>query len=100
MSSWTTWLIDFVEDRINIHSSSDSRKNFLWFRFSFGVSFSFRVSLSFGIRISFGIGLSFGVRLFFVLSSISFRLLISSARGYVWEHWTIIILIISTWISF
>src|ERR1043165_7562979 len=100
MSSWTTWLIYLVENRINIHSSSDSRENFLGIIFFFGISFSFGISIPFGICISFGVGLAFGIRFFFVLSSISIRLLITSAPGYVWEHWIIIILIISSWISF
>src|ERR1044071_5295992 len=93
-SSWMTWLIYLVENRINIHSSSDSRENFLGIIFSFGITFSF------GISIPFGIGLAFRIGFFFVLSSISIRLLITSAQGYVWEHWILIILIISSWISF
>src|SRR4051812_16651966 len=99
-SSWSTWLVNLFEDQVKIHSSSDLRKNILWVRFSFGITFSFGTSLSVGTNISFEIGLTFGIRFFFVLSSISTRLLISNAPGYVWEHWIIIILIISSWVSF
>src|ERR1043165_5519352 len=95
-----TWLIYLGENMISIHSSSDSRVNFLSIIFSVGISICFGISIPFGVCISFGVGLAFRIRFFFVLSSIIIRLLISSAPGYVWEHWMIIILIISSGISF
>src|ERR1043165_9139768 len=95
-----TWLIYLGENIISIHSSSDSRVNFLGIIFSIGISFSFGISIPFEVCISFGVRLAFRIRFFFVLSGITIRLLISSAPGYVWEHWIIIILIISSRISF
>src|SRR4051812_31516817 len=74
-------------------------------RLFFGISLAFRISLSFGI-ISFGFNFSFrlsiffGYAFYFDLFVISFGMLISSAPGYVWEHWTIIILVGLMCISF
>src|ERR1041384_8075865 len=99
-SSRATWLIYLIENRINIHSASDSRENSLAIFFSIGISFSFGISIPFGVCISFGVSLTFRIRFLFVLSGITIRLLISSAPGYVWEHWIIIILNLSSWISF
>src|ERR1041384_522758 len=74
-------------------------------RLIFVISLAFRISLSFGI-ISFGFSFSFGLSIFFIyvfsfdLFIISFGMLISSAPGYVWEHWTINILVGLMCISF
>src|ERR1041385_7464055 len=77
----------------------------MWIWLFFVIILAFRISLSFGI-ISFGFSFSFGLSIFFVyaisfdLYIISFRMLISSAPGDVWEHWTIIILVGLMCISF
>src|ERR1041385_4718993 len=74
-------------------------------RLFFGISLAFRISMSFGI-ISFGFSFFFGLSIFFVfafffdLYIICFRMLISSAPGYVLQHWTIIILVGLMCISF